>query len=123
MSVSAQNVSRVLRLGGLNPLGSGTPYTREGIRVKRSGGNARVSIDVDRASERNPLVQQVQSILAENGFAFTRHSDPACGIESFAVTGTAADSEVKGRAQNADPIQSTRPLGMDAVTADSQQGR
>jgi hypothetical protein len=69
--VTAAAVSRVLRAGGLRPLGSGTPAHREGVRV--SGQFVRIS--VDSPSRERALGDDVVAILVAAGYDVERVSD------------------------------------------------
>lgn len=55
----AATISACLRRGGLNPLGSGTPYDREGVRVKQSREQVRAA---SYEFERRPVTFDVGDI-------------------------------------------------------------
>lgn len=78
---TAAAVSAALRRAGFNPLGSGTPTTREGIRV-RGGREVYVvaDLDSDRAAAR--MAQDAREALTEAGYATADAGDA-----SFYVTG------------------------------------
>lgn len=70
----AAAVSRKLREGGIRPLPSGTPITREGVRVSRSpvADTARVAIDLDAPSASRRMADAVEEILVGAGYAVDR---------------------------------------------------
>lgn len=84
----AATVSARLRKGGLNPLGSGTSYDREGVRVKQSGKQVRVVIDVDDPSRRAALSDDVASLLTAAGYEFERGAVTfdVGDIDTFTIT-------------------------------------
>ncbi len=65
--MSAAVLSRVLRAGGLRPLPSGTPHSREGIRV--SGDYVRIAVDSDRLAA--SLADDARRILTGAGYNVT----------------------------------------------------
>lgn len=74
--MNAASVSALLRRGGLNPLGSGTPASREGIRVTGStlgGAYIRVGLDSDIAAAR--AVESVLEICSAAGLVARQVSD------------------------------------------------
>lgn len=84
----AATVSACLRRGGLNPLGSGTPADREGVRVKQSREQVRVVIDVDDPSRRAAIADDAASILSSAGYEFERRpvTFDVGDIDVFVVT-------------------------------------
>lgn len=78
----AASVSRTLRTGGLNPLGSGTSRMREGIRVKASLSYTLVSVDVDSSRQAERLIQDCIAILTNSGYRADRAGGDESG-ESF----------------------------------------
>ena len=79
---SASAVSRALRVGGLRPLPSGTPYTREGLRVSRSLQRVRVVADLDSEARAAELATLAAAILSEAGYTI----DPTDQPVAFYVT-------------------------------------
>lgn len=75
MSLTASRVSRLLRQGGLNPLGSGTSRMREGVRVTQSLGQVTVGVSIDSPNQEGRVVQDVKDILTEAGLAFEVYGD------------------------------------------------
>ena len=72
----AAGVSRALRSGGLLPLGSGAPYTRQGIRVRANGETwANVSVDLDQPRQAARLADEVAEVLTAAGYTTERNSD------------------------------------------------
>lgn len=67
--MNAAGISRLLREGGLHPLGGGTPRTREGVRVSRVGagvpGIAYVSVSIDSPTQEARVFADVIAILAD----------------------------------------------------------
>jgi hypothetical protein len=93
--MSAQHVSQSLRIGGLRPLPSGTPYTREGIRVKQQGQSVRISIDVDGGGSRRALADSIEELLTAARYVFSRDATPldVGEVETFLVTGRTGSTE------------------------------
>lgn len=56
---TASAVSRLLRQGGLRPLGSGTPAEREGIRVSGTSTGVYIRISLDSELE---TVERIEDI-------------------------------------------------------------
>jgi hypothetical protein len=74
----AAGVTRALRGQGLVVLPSGTPFSREGVRVRASSTDrAAVSIDLDQPGRATRLANEVAELLAEAGYATERstHTD------------------------------------------------
>lgn len=68
MMTSAAAVSGALRRAGFNPLGSGSPRTREGIRVTGSRDRVRVVADLDSDNAAKRLAEDAAMALAAHGF-------------------------------------------------------
>jgi hypothetical protein len=69
MSIKANIVSRALRSAGFNPLASGSPFTRQGLRVRQSGtGRVRVTADVDSPREARDLAIAARQALIGAGW-------------------------------------------------------
>jgi hypothetical protein len=82
-TTTASAVSAILRRGGFNPLGSGTPRSREGLRVSRSATDVHVVADLDAAGAAGRMADDAAEILREAGYEIDRSSTSA----SFYVTG------------------------------------
>ena len=69
----ARTVSRFLHTQGVTVLASGTPRTREGVRVQRGWLNTRaeasVSVDLDNARDAARLAEAIAEILVGGGYA------------------------------------------------------
>jgi hypothetical protein len=75
---SAAAVSAALRRVGFNPLGSGTPRTREGIRVTGSLERVRVVADLDSERAAVDLAIAARQALIGAGYSVdTSTGDPA----------------------------------------------
>lgn len=75
MALTASHVSRLLRRGGLNPLGSGTSRMREGVRVTQSLGQVTVGVSIDSPRQEARVIQDVKDILTEAGLHFDVFGD------------------------------------------------
>lgn len=69
--ITAASVSGALRRGGLNPLGSGTPRTREGIRVSGGLFGVRVTADLDNEGDARALALEAAQVLGAAGYEFS----------------------------------------------------
>lgn len=78
---SAPAISRRLKLEGITVVAT---RNREGVRVTRSLGCVRVSIDFDSGRERRVHALYVGEILAAAGYTVERHEDAE--TLSFTVT-------------------------------------
>lgn len=80
----AAGVSRALRVRGLRPLPSGTPITREGVRVSRGplDNTASVRVDIDRPITAERTADDIEKTLTEAGYTVTR----AAGSTTMQVT-------------------------------------
>lgn len=79
---NAAAVSAMLRRAGFNPLGSGTPRTREGLRVSRSGINVYVVADLDLNGASRRMAQDAREAATEAGY-----ETADAGAAAFYVTG------------------------------------
>ena len=68
----AHVVSRALRRAGFRPLPSGTPRTREGLRVSRAATHVVVLVDLDSASAAARATDDVFDTLAAKGYVVDR---------------------------------------------------
>ena len=66
--LTASTVSRKLARAGLRPLPSGTPRSREGIRVSDSTYWVRVAIDIDSTRLAAEISAAVRSALLDAGY-------------------------------------------------------
>lgn len=68
-SLTPAAVSALLRRGGLNPLGSGTPASHEGIRVKRAAlpGVVTIVVDTDSPTITERLTADAQDLCRAAG--------------------------------------------------------
>lgn len=73
-------VSAFLRRAGLNPLPSGTPRTREGIRVSRALNGCTVIVDLDAPTAQHRLADEVEEVLTSHGYSFNRNADIFTGV-------------------------------------------
>jgi hypothetical protein len=74
----AAGVSRALHKQGITVLGSGTPYTREGIRVRKfMDHSASVTVDLDAPSAAKRLADAVEEALTTAGYLVERRHDTA----------------------------------------------
>ena len=78
--ITASAVSRTLRRGGLNPLGSGTSRNREGLRVSdslRTGSLRRVRVTADLDSEyaAGQMIEAAADILAAADYGVELNDD------------------------------------------------
>jgi hypothetical protein len=79
---SAAAVSRALARGGRRPLPSGTPYSRQGLRVKRSASAvAMVVADYDSNVEGRWASADAEQILAAAGFSVARVNPTILRVE------------------------------------------
>lgn len=74
-TLQASAVSRKLRAGGLRPLPSGTPRSREGVRVSQTPGHVSVLADVNAPSLAVVLADTAFAILAAANYRVERISD------------------------------------------------
>lgn len=70
-NISAAALSATFRRAGLNPVAP-ADRMREGVKVRKSTGGAFVSIDVDAPAAAARLADDVEAILAEQGYTFER---------------------------------------------------
>lgn len=85
---SAAAISGALRRLGFNPLGSGTSYDRQGLRVKGSSlGKVRVVADLDSDRQAHDLAVAARMALVGAGYAL---EVPEEGAAWFYVTGRAS---------------------------------
>jgi hypothetical protein len=82
---NAAAVSATLRRAGFNPLGSGTPTTREGLRVKRSGDRVYVVADLDANGASRRMAQDARDAMTEAGY----ETEGTATAASFYVIGRA----------------------------------
>lgn len=70
----AAGVSRTLRVAGLRPLPSGTPITREGVRVSRGhrDNTASIRVDIDRPIAAERTAADIEETLTEAGYSIER---------------------------------------------------
>lgn len=68
---SAAAISGALRRAGFNPLGSGTPRSRQGIRVTGSSGRVRVVADLDSDRDAQAMATDARQALADAGYTVT----------------------------------------------------
>lgn len=66
-STNASSISRLLRQAGFNPLGSGTPRSREGIRVSGSVVGVTVAVDFDSVNDSEETAAEVERVLVGAG--------------------------------------------------------
>lgn len=78
----AAGVSRALTKQGLRPLPSGTPITREGVRVGRfSDTRASVRVDIDAPVRAKRTADDIAEALAAAGYAVERRTDTTMYVE------------------------------------------
>jgi hypothetical protein len=79
----AAAVSRLLRKAGLNPLSSGTPFHREGVRVTGSDYYTRIVVDIDSAGRAGRMADAIAEALTAAGRTFDRVDDRETGTIRF----------------------------------------
>lgn len=95
----AAAVSRTLREAGMRPLPSGTPRSREGIRVSRTSlpATAYVSVDVDLPRKAARMAADVAEVLTEAGYAVEACERAEGDAPAFYVTRPAATEVCPGK--------------------------
>lgn len=89
----AATVSRVIRRGGIQTLGSGTSRMREGVRVTGHGpSKARVHVDLDAPSAALRLTDDVVAVLHEAGYRTERTDDNGLYVHKGGTAATSTDT-------------------------------
>jgi hypothetical protein len=66
--LAAASVSAALHRNGFHPLPSGTPFSREGLRVRQSLTEVHVNADLDDDAAALAMTADVSAVLTELGY-------------------------------------------------------
>lgn len=85
-ATSAASVSALLRRNGFNPLGSGTPRSREGLRVSQSVTGVAVVADLDSEAAAASMSEEAELVMREAGYQVERFNDHIFRVASSMQT-------------------------------------